>query len=119
MAAVSSLLAFAVGAFVVVIPYLAASGTALITAVILAGAALGAVGSGTGALNGRNVARSGLRQVDSGGDRRRRSSSGPGTRLLTLGAAFLTGGRPSSCRYRRPAPGDPACPGSGGPPRRR
>ena len=66
-AAISSLFAFAIGAFVVVIPYLAGSGTAaLLTAIILAVAALFGVGASIGALNGRGVVRSGLRQVIAG-----------------------------------------------------
>ena len=63
-AAVSSLLAFAAGAFVVVIPYLAGGGlAALLTAIGLAALALFAVGASIGMLNGRPVVRSGLRQV--------------------------------------------------------
>ena len=63
-AAVSSLLAFAIGAFVVVVPYLIGGGTAtLVTAIGLAVAALFAVGATIGAINGRPVLRSGLRQV--------------------------------------------------------
>lgn len=63
-AAISSLLAFAIGAFVVVIPYLAGGGlAALLTAIGLAVLALFAVGASIGMLNGRPVARSGLRQV--------------------------------------------------------
>ena len=63
-AAISSLLAFAVGAFVVVAPYLAGSGlAALFTAIGLALVAMFAVGASIGALNGRSAMRSGLRQV--------------------------------------------------------
>jgi vacuolar iron transporter family protein len=63
-AAISSFVAFAIGAFVVVLPYLIGSGTAaLIGAIVLAAAALLAVGGGIGALNGRPVARSALRQL--------------------------------------------------------
>ncbi|MDX6311738.1 MAG: vacuolar iron transporter family protein [Streptomyces sp.] len=63
-AAASSLLAFALGAFVVVLPYLIGSGTAaLLTAIGLAVLAMFAVGAGIGALNGRSVVRSGVRQV--------------------------------------------------------
>jgi vacuolar iron transporter family protein len=63
-AAISSLLAFAIGAFVPVLSYLAGSGTAaLVTAIVLAAAALLAVGGGIGALNGRSVLRSALRQL--------------------------------------------------------
>lgn len=67
-AAISSLLAFALGAFVVVLPYLIGGGTAaLVTAIVLAALALLAVGGGIGALNGRSVARSALRQLLFGG----------------------------------------------------
>lgn len=67
-AAISSLLAFAIGAFVVVLPYLIGSGTgALIAAIVLAAAALLAVGGGIGLLNGRSVWRSALRQLLFGG----------------------------------------------------
>lgn len=63
-AAFSSLLAFAAGAFVVVLPYLIGSGTAaLVTAIVLFALALFAVGAGIGVLNGRSGLRSGLRQV--------------------------------------------------------
>jgi vacuolar iron transporter family protein len=66
-AALSSLLAFALGAFVVVVPYLAGSGTAaLVTAIVLALAAMFGVGASIGALNGRNAVKSGLRQVIAG-----------------------------------------------------
>jgi vacuolar iron transporter family protein len=66
-AAVSSLLAFAIGAFVVVVPYLFGGGTAaLLTAIGLAVAALFAVGAIIGAVNGRSVLRSGVRQVVAG-----------------------------------------------------
>jgi VIT1/CCC1 family predicted Fe2+/Mn2+ transporter len=67
-AAISSLLAFAIGAFVVVLPYLIGSGTAaLVAAIVLAAAALLAVGGGIGFLNGRSVWRSALRQLLFGG----------------------------------------------------
>jgi VIT1/CCC1 family predicted Fe2+/Mn2+ transporter len=67
-AAVSSLIAFAAGAIVVVLPYLFGSGTAaLITAVVLAGAALFTVGSALGMLNGKAPLRSGARQLLIGG----------------------------------------------------
>jgi len=63
-AAIWSFLAFAAGALVVVLPYLAASGTvALLIAIGLAAAALLLVGGGIGALNGRPAIRSGLRQL--------------------------------------------------------
>ncbi len=66
-AALSSLLAFALGAFVVVVPYLAGSGTAaLVAAIVLALAAMFAVGASIGALNGRNALKSGMRQVIAG-----------------------------------------------------
>jgi len=67
-AAVSSLLAFAAGAFVVVLPYLIGSGTAaLVWAICLFALALFVVGAGIGVLNGRSALRSGLRQVVVGG----------------------------------------------------
>ena len=57
-AAGSSLLAFAVGAFVVVVPYLFAAGTAaLVTAIGLFAAALVGVGAGIGALTAGPAAR--------------------------------------------------------------
>jgi vacuolar iron transporter family protein len=66
-AAASSLLTFAAGAFVVVVPYLAGSGTAaLVAAIVLALAAMFGVGAAIGAINGRNALRSGLRQVIAG-----------------------------------------------------
>ena len=66
-AAASSLLAFAIGAFVVVVPYLFGGGAAaLLTAIGLAAAALFAVGATIGAVNGRSVLRSGVRQVAAG-----------------------------------------------------
>ncbi len=67
-AAGSSLLAFAIGAFVVVLPYLLGGGVAaLVAAIGLAVLALIAVGAGIGLLNGRSVLRSALRQVLVGG----------------------------------------------------
>jgi VIT1/CCC1 family predicted Fe2+/Mn2+ transporter len=67
-AAASSLLAFAAGAFVIVLPYLFGGGTAAFAvAVGLAVLALIAVGGGIGALNGRSPVRSALRQVVAGG----------------------------------------------------
>jgi VIT1/CCC1 family predicted Fe2+/Mn2+ transporter len=67
-AAVSSLIAFALGAVVVVIPYLFGSGTAaLVTAIVLAAAALFTVGSALGLLNARAFLRSGARQLLIGG----------------------------------------------------
>jgi len=63
-AALSSLLAFAAGAFVVVLPYLIGSGTAaLVAAVVLALAAMFGVGATIGALNGRSAVRMGVRQM--------------------------------------------------------
>jgi VIT1/CCC1 family predicted Fe2+/Mn2+ transporter len=63
-AAISSLLAFGIGAFVVVVPYLAGGGTAaLVTAICLALAAMFGVGATIGALNGRSAVRTGLRQA--------------------------------------------------------
>jgi vacuolar iron transporter family protein len=64
VAAISSLLAFAIGAFVVVVPYLVGSGTAaLATAIGLALAAMFGVGATIGALNGRSTVWMGLRQM--------------------------------------------------------
>jgi VIT1/CCC1 family predicted Fe2+/Mn2+ transporter len=63
-AAISSLLAFAIGALVVIVPYFFAGGTvALASAIVLAVAALFGVGAGIGLLNARSPLRSGLRQV--------------------------------------------------------
>jgi VIT1/CCC1 family predicted Fe2+/Mn2+ transporter len=67
-AAVSSLVAFALGAVVVVVPYLFGSGiAALVTAIALAAIALFAVGAALGLLNGRTFLRSGARQLLIGG----------------------------------------------------
>jgi vacuolar iron transporter family protein len=67
-AAMSSLLAFAVGAFVVVLPYLFTGGAvALYVAIGLVAVALFAVGAGIGVLNGRSFLRSGVRQLVAGG----------------------------------------------------
>ncbi len=67
-AALSSLVAFALGAVVVVLPYLFGSGTAALAAAIgLAAAALFTVGSALGLLNGRAALRSGARQLLVGG----------------------------------------------------
>ena len=67
-AAVSSLLAFALGAVVVVLPYMFGSGVAaLVTAISLAGLALFGVGAMIGTLNGRGGLRSGIRQLLVGG----------------------------------------------------
>jgi vacuolar iron transporter family protein len=63
-AALSSLLAFAVGAFVVVLPYLITGGRgAFIATVLLALAAMATVGASIGLLNGRSPVRSAVRQV--------------------------------------------------------
>ena len=81
-AAVSSLVTFAAGALVVIIPYFVGSGTAaLVTAVVLAAAALVAVGAGIGILNGRSPVRSGLRQLLLGG----------AAALITFGIGHLIG----------------------------
>ena len=63
-AALASMVAFARGAVVVVLPYLVSGGTTAFVATVVA-AALGmcAVGAGMGVLNGRSVLRSGARQV--------------------------------------------------------
>jgi VIT1/CCC1 family predicted Fe2+/Mn2+ transporter len=67
-AAVSSLIAFALGAVVVVLPYLFGAGIpALVTAVVLAAVALFTVGAALGLLNGRAPLRSGARQLLVGG----------------------------------------------------
>jgi VIT1/CCC1 family predicted Fe2+/Mn2+ transporter len=77
-AAGSSLLAFALGAFVVVLPYLITGGAAaLLTAIGLAVLALFGVGAGIGIMNGRPAVRSGFRQVLVGG--------------LAAGVTFLIG----------------------------
>lgn len=63
-AAASSMIAFAAGAFVVVLPYLIGGGTAAFVAALVAAlVAMFAVGAGIGVLNGRAALRSGLRQV--------------------------------------------------------
>jgi VIT1/CCC1 family predicted Fe2+/Mn2+ transporter len=63
-AAFSSLLAFAAGAFVVVVPYLITGGAAaLVAAIVLALIALAAVGASIGLLNGRSPVRGAVRQV--------------------------------------------------------
>jgi vacuolar iron transporter family protein len=81
-AAVASLLTFAVGALVVLLPYFAGSGTAaLVAAIVLAAAALVAVGAGIGVLNGRPAVRSGLRQLLLGG----------AAALITFGIGHLIG----------------------------
>jgi vacuolar iron transporter family protein len=81
-AAFSSLLAFALGAVVVVLPYLFGSGlAALVVAVVLAGTALFAVGATIGLLNGRGGLRAGLRQLVVGG----------GAAVLVFGIGHLAG----------------------------
>jgi VIT1/CCC1 family predicted Fe2+/Mn2+ transporter len=63
-AALSSLLAFAAGALVVVLPYLVAGGGgALVAAIVLALLAMAAVGASIGVLNGRSPVRGAVRQV--------------------------------------------------------
>lgn len=67
-AAISSLLSFALGAVVVVLPYLLGSGqAALMCAIAFAALALFAVGSAIGVMNGRGAWRSGARQLLIGG----------------------------------------------------
>lgn len=66
-AAFSSLVAFAIGAVVVIVPYLfAGGGAAFVAAVVLAVVAMAGVGAGIGVLNGRSPVRSALRQVVAG-----------------------------------------------------
>jgi vacuolar iron transporter family protein len=63
-AAFSSLVAFAIGALVVVLPYLVTGGRgAFVAAVLLALAAMATVGASIGVLNGRSPLRSAVRQV--------------------------------------------------------
>jgi VIT1/CCC1 family predicted Fe2+/Mn2+ transporter len=77
-AAVSSLLAFAVGALVVVLPYLVTGGTAAFAAaILLALLALTVVGATIGVLNGRSPVRGALRQLVVG--------------VLAAGVTFLVG----------------------------
>jgi vacuolar iron transporter family protein len=67
-AAISSLLSFAVGAVVVVLPYVFSSGLlALIVAIASACVALFVVGAAIGVLNGRGALPSGMRQLLVGG----------------------------------------------------
>jgi VIT1/CCC1 family predicted Fe2+/Mn2+ transporter len=82
IAAISSLLTFALGALVVIVPYFFGSGTAaLVAAIALAAAALVGVGAGIGILNGRSAVRSGLRQLLLGG----------AAALVTFGIGHLIG----------------------------
>ena len=82
-AAFSSLLAFTLGAVVVVLPYLFGSGlAALVAAIALACLALFAVGATIGLLNGRTPMRAGIRQLLVGG----------AAALLVFGIGHLIGG---------------------------
>lgn len=66
-AAFSSLVAFALGAAVVVVPYVFGGGTgAFVTAVVLAVLAMAVVGAGIGVVNGRGPWRAAVRQVVAG-----------------------------------------------------
>jgi VIT1/CCC1 family predicted Fe2+/Mn2+ transporter len=86
VAAISSLLSFAIGALVVIIPYLAGSGVAAaVTAIGLALAAMFGVGATIGALNGRSAIRMGLRQV----------LTGALAAAVTFGVGHLIGARVS------------------------
>jgi vacuolar iron transporter family protein len=77
-AAGSSMVSFAIGAAVALVPFLFAAGTvALVVAIVAVALALFAVGGGIGVLNGRSLVRSGLRQVLVGG--------------LAAGVTFLVG----------------------------
>src|SRR6266567_4472657 len=81
-AAISSLLTFATGALVVILPYFFGGGTAaLVAAIILAAAAMLGVGAGIGMLGGRSPVRSGLRQLLLGG----------AAALVTFGIGHLIG----------------------------
>ena len=63
-AALASMVAFALGAVVVVLPYLVCGGrTAFVATVVAAALGMSVVGAGMGVLNGRSVLRSGARQV--------------------------------------------------------
>jgi VIT1/CCC1 family predicted Fe2+/Mn2+ transporter len=82
-ASFSSLIAFALGAMVVVLPYLVSSGlVALIVAIALAGSVLFAVGATIGLLNGQTALRAGTRQLVIGG----------AAALLVFGIGHLMGG---------------------------
>jgi vacuolar iron transporter family protein len=81
-AAFSSLCAFAVGALVVVVPYLFAGGTlALVVAIGLSLLAMGAIGAGVGVLNGRSTLRSATRQIIVGSI----------AALVTFGVGYIAG----------------------------
>src|SRR6266702_4667155 len=81
-AAISSLLTFATGALVVILPYFFGGGTAaLVAAIILAAAAMLGVGAGIGMLGGRSPVRSGLRHLLLGG----------AAALVTFGIGHLIG----------------------------
>ncbi|HEY5834850.1 VIT1/CCC1 transporter family protein [Streptomyces sp.] len=83
-AALSSLFAFALGAVVVVLPYVFAGGTAaLVTAVALAAAALFTVGAVLGLVNGKAPLRAGARQLLIGG--------GAAVAVYVIGHAIGTG----------------------------
>jgi VIT1/CCC1 family predicted Fe2+/Mn2+ transporter len=80
--ALSSFIAFAIGASVVVIPYLLTSGTAaLVTAIVLAVLAMLIVGGVVGRLSGRGVVFSALRQL----------AWGSGAALVTFAVGRLVG----------------------------
>jgi VIT1/CCC1 family predicted Fe2+/Mn2+ transporter len=81
-AAVSSLLSFAVGAVVVVLPYVFGSGVAaLVVAIASSCIALFVVGAAIGLLNGRGALRAGARQLVVGG----------GAALLVFAVGHLVG----------------------------
>lgn len=81
-AAGSSLVAFAVGAMVVVLPYLFTGGAvALTSAIVLSVLAMAAVGAGVGMLNGRAPLRSAVRQI----------VVGSAAALVTYGVGFAIG----------------------------
>jgi vacuolar iron transporter family protein len=66
-AAGASMASFAIGAVLVVLPYLVGGGAAaFISAVSLAIVAMFVVGAGLGLVNGRSVIRSGIRQTSVG-----------------------------------------------------
>jgi VIT1/CCC1 family predicted Fe2+/Mn2+ transporter len=81
-AAISSLLSFAVGAVVVVLPYVFGSGVAaLVVAIASSCIALFVVGAAIGLLNGRGAVRAGARQLVVGG----------GAALLVFAVGHLVG----------------------------